>query len=1060
MRQWFKKVLGKMLWLRFWPVVLITCPLLLIPGFILLSISDAYRLKQVQGYPPRSFGEMGTNRLKQVIGLLSPNWIPVENSQVPVIELSVSESSIDELNSNLPLSGFDEKRATIRVAGGYKKVKIRYRGDNSYHWFYPKRSWRLKFSKSSPLEIGRKLALVNPKDGQFIIQHVDQLIANEFDLMSSPVTMAALKVNGKYHGLYSMIAPIDEGLIRDLQFMPGNTFMGDPSLRYGVSGIFCEDPYIWTLESVYNAPPPWEAPPLVQLIEQINTKSYWRQGFRLFDEAYMARFCAFVSLIGSYHYDSVHNLCLFLDPLAGNFRMVEWDSIGLSTFQRKPEWSDFSIASNEMFEELLRHPEFNFEKNKYLYEKLNDTDFIEQLRQQIETARDRYRDYVNNDKFDWSGYNYASPGTFDASVDELQSFIRDRIAWLNARLNDASIEYIYNDGLLKLDANGHSPSGNVRLRFNNPVPNSLSISRVFDGKSGRPIPFVRLSSDTIEILDPLYPGGVAIHNPEKPGHHMSPARLAYVYRLDGIGDAVIEQVAAQNLITGIASTVSRGDRWTTPSCDSIHPWALPLATETVETVIDDQVLHLKKDWVIPKNENVTISPGTLVRLSPGVSILSYGKLTFLGTEKQPIIVERSVANEPWGVIAVNGSSANGSKFAHVKFRGGSAENINNTHYSGMVSAYNAKDVCFDFCHFDENLIGDDMLRGAKSSIDVNDCEFHNANGDAIDFDYSSGLIQRNQFTNTGNDAIDLMSSRPIIRDNHIHGAGDKGVSIGERSSPIIFNNEILNANIGIEIKDGSDPIVVNCHIKNCKVGINGYAKNWRYNDGGHGRVYNSVLDRCATAITMDPKSDIQIFNTAMLGQSEPYVESSHVAMIDCQWGESSSVMIKPALTVYSLLGLKAASRVGLESTDQPIQLASNLFDYQFREDLTTDIHGWEVSQFGIARKSERLLRVRSKGGSPMSLSKSFDQPVNGGRVFALEARANQSVEVQIQFIGRESNVQKSIQLSPQFVRSLVPIPSVDLQRIDIRLPGKPTVEIRRIELMGTPSQVKNKRAVN
>ena len=150
--------------LRLVPTVITTAPLWLLPLLAVLPALESYKLKRVDGWPDRGAPAHAQLKLAHLKDAFTDECFPQPNAQVPVINLNLHELLIDELNQNLPLSGFVEKRGTIETAAGYQRINLRYQGDNAYHWFYPKKSWRLETKKTQPLEIGRKLSLINPKD--------------------------------------------------------------------------------------------------------------------------------------------------------------------------------------------------------------------------------------------------------------------------------------------------------------------------------------------------------------------------------------------------------------------------------------------------------------------------------------------------------------------------------------------------------------------------------------------------------------------------------------------------------------------------------------------------------------------------------------------------------------------------------------------------------------------------------------------------------------------------------------------------------------------------------
>ena len=75
--------------------------------------------------------------------------------------------------------------------------------------------------------------------------------------------------------------------------------------------------------------------------------------------------------------------------------------------------------------------------------------------------------------------------------------------------------------------------------------------------------------------------------------------------------------------------------------------------------------------------------------------------------------------------------------------------------------------------------------------------------DAIDVDFSKGVIEKSRFRRFGNDAIDVSGSEISLQDISISDAGDKGISAGENSNVKGDKIEIWHSNIAVASKDRS-----------------------------------------------------------------------------------------------------------------------------------------------------------------------------------------------------------------------------------------------------------------
>ena len=105
------------------------------------------------------------------------------------------------------------------------------------------------------------------------------------------------------------------------------------------------------------------------------------------------------------------------------------------------------------------------------------------------------------------------------------------------------------------------------------------------------------------------------------------------------------------------------------------------------------------------------------------------------------------------------------------------------------------------------------------------------NYDAVDFDFSVGIIDGISIINSGNDALDFSGSEVVAKNVSINQVGDKGISAGERSEIRIENVEINNANIAVASKDLSKLSIKNIDIKNSKIAAAAYQKKSEYGPG-------------------------------------------------------------------------------------------------------------------------------------------------------------------------------------------------------------------------------------
>jgi len=114
----------------------------------------------------------------------------------------------------------------------------------------------------------------------------------------------------------------------------------------------------------------------------------------------------------------------------------------------------------------------------------------------------------------------------------------------------------------------------------------------------------------------------------------------------------------------------------------------------------------------------------------------------------------------------------------------------------------------------------------KGSID--NLTIERSISDAVDIDFSEGVIKNVKFTNILNDALDFSGSIISIKKIKFDNIGDKSISLGENTSAYI--DDVIGTNIfcGIAAKDGSVVEAKNINFKNIKIPFASYNKKTFY----------------------------------------------------------------------------------------------------------------------------------------------------------------------------------------------------------------------------------------
>ena len=244
-------------------------------------------------------------------------------------------------------------------------------------------------------------------------------------------------------------------------------------------------------------------------------------------------------------------------------------------------------------------------------------------------------------------------------------------------------------------------------------------------------------------------------------------------------------------------------------------------------------IYLDEEIIVPKNYNFEIKAGSKIILSNKGKLISYSAIKFNGTKKNPILVSSENFSEKNNNRNINQNitiidSQEKSLINNTIFKNLYGPSLNSGHgITGVINIYNSN-ILIQNSIFDTNFQSDDFLNIINSKFEINDTIFRNSYSDAIDIDFSNGIIKNTNIYNSGNDAFDFSGSK--VKLNNIFGAniGDKFISVGESSSVYIEDLYVKNVNIGIASKDSSKLNVKNLKMSNGKIAVAAYQKKTEY----------------------------------------------------------------------------------------------------------------------------------------------------------------------------------------------------------------------------------------
>lgn len=152
--------------------------------------------------------------------------------------------------------------------------------------------------------------------------------------------------------------------------------------------------------------------------------------------------------------------------------------------------------------------------------------------------------------------------------------------------------------------------------------------------------------------------------------------------------------------------------------------------------------------------------------------------------------------------------------------------VSNRQWSGAVNIINAKADFGAVLIEDSN--AEDAINFINSTYEISDLVIAGSKSDAVDFDFSSGDIDKISCFNIGNDCVDASESIVSINVLVAKDVQDKGVSAGENSIIKINEFDAKNVAVGLVSKDGSELEVGEFRVSAVQLAISAYKKKPEY----------------------------------------------------------------------------------------------------------------------------------------------------------------------------------------------------------------------------------------
>lgn len=795
----------------------------------------------------------------------------LENGPLKTIHLFVPESNLAKLNSHLPQSGFDYVDGGIWDGRQIRKVKVKYRGDNSFHWDYYKKSLRIKTKKSYLFEGMRSFNLVVPKLEEKLQNYLGYKFAKDMGLVAPNCELVNVTLNGKLLGVYVMVEKLDEMTLRKNKLMPADIYSGELVGMDAYNGVSPEvflHPRLWKKAAVNNHYPKDFYKPLESLLHLVNTRSsehVHEELNDLLDMEAWGKFAAFETLTQTFHYDDQHNWRIYYDPYRRGFVPLVWDPVAWHTGwrPRQNEKAQLDILSSKLHELLFKNGDFLRARHNAI-EKFfatgKDKLFLQKVDQTIKAVTPALLEDPNirpSDPKRSIGAMQRLRADIERVFDDVKhGFIEDIGTVTYASLGNGSY---------RLRIEGRRPLTSIIFCYARPIDGNVQANLHYlqDGKvvDSDITGSIKVEVNRIRLSKVLLSRMTSTFNEQSrtrwQRHQKNVLPGYYELTLSGIRDEnqLVQMIYERVDKKGIVDYAKTLPLESFEDMYCVAPENPPTFPEVWEGEV---LLENITELVTP----LIIRPGTTVRLKSGVSLIIKNLIMAEGSAESPIrFIPAAKSQKPWGAMVLWGSGANGSRLKYCEFEGGSGNKGDLFEYTAMVSIHDVQGVEIQNTKFRESRLTDDMVHTVYAKVHFSDCRFEKSLMDALDLDISDAIIERCYFGNSGNDAIDMMTSNVIVLDTTMEVSGDKAISVGEGSKLMAINNVLRNNMIGVQVKDGSVAALMNIDLIDNKHALDAYKKNWRYNGGGEIFVHKAILKNNDKMITADKKSEIHVFDS-------------------------------------------------------------------------------------------------------------------------------------------------------------------------------------------------------
>ena len=770
------------------------------------------------------------------------NYNSGKNAIIETLEINLSDScyNVIKTNRNLAvLSGFlkeeckEEVPANLVWNNDTIKVKMRLKGDLPDHWSGEKWSFRINVKGNNSFDGMDKFSIQDPKTRNHLIEwYYLKLLENE-DLIALRYKFIKVVLNGEDKGIFAVEESFSKELLENNGKKESPIFKFDeyPWMQTVIAGntkgFSQEDFFIKSKIKIFK--------PKKTLKDSIKQKHYKRGVFLLaglrdesinLDEALdiksAASLFAICDLTGSYHGLRWHNQRFYYNPIIDKLEMIGFDS-------------NSGILIDDIYFNLWKHNKINelhglsrwksiLFKNKFFVK-----EYMKQLR------KISSKEYLNSFNLK---LNSELKRNLNIIFSENAFYKFDlKIYKKNASTIRHKIDLYYkNDSLINNHINQvrsffkEKKDGSIVLNIKNNSLKSIQIIGLFDKNDSL------ISHKTNENIF---------------GRLTNEFCPTYSFDL-GLSNEKFDTFLSKKKVINSSLVYSKCElKYKINGSDSLYKCYVEAEQYVLKNSYKESLLNfcnlngtiltLKnkanifgKDFIVPKGFTLIIPKGSQIDLINGANFISFGNLLASGTKFENILIKSSDSSANFSIMnAQKKSIINWTKFSGLT----SSSNKNDYSCSGGLTVYSSYIEMNNVII--QNSKSEDGLNIVRSAFKLSNITFVNIQSDALDSDFSTGIVESSAFTNVGNDALDFSGSFVNLKDININNIGDKGISAGEKSEIFGQKISINHCELGLVSKDNSVLQLDGVEIKNISVAVLAFQKKREY--GPSSLVLNNTV---------------------------------------------------------------------------------------------------------------------------------------------------------------------------------------------------------------------------